>query len=289
MEGTVLQGIGSFYRIEDKEGTVYTCRAQKKLRKVASPLPGDRVHFSPGAEDGDGWIEEILPRKNALPRPAVANVDILALVIAPVPVPDMQLIERLLLYAAVQQMRPILIVNKQDLDGNMAARIREEYAGSPLEVFETSAAKGLGIDALREVLEGQTACFAGQSAVGKSSLLNALGDFSLETGGLSRKTDRGRHTTRRAELMITGKLRIIDTPGFSLLDVLELDPAEIPGYYPEYEVLSDRCRFRPCMHDREPGCAVRAAVEEGRLNRIRYERYRLLLNEVREMWKERYR
>ena len=289
MEGTVLQGIGSFYRIEEEPGNVFTCRAQKKLRKVAAPLPGDRVRFSPGSEDGDGWIEEILPRKNALIRPAVANVDILALVIAPVPEPDMQLIERLLLSAAVEQVRPILIVNKQDLDERMALRIRKEYAGSPLEVFETSATEGKGIIQLREVLEGQTACFAGQSAVGKSSLLNVLCGFSLETGGLSRKTERGRHTTRRAELMTAGKLRIIDTPGFSLLDVLELDPAEMPGFYPEYESLTGGCRFRPCMHDREPGCAVRAAVEEGRLNRIRYERYRLLLNEVRETWKERYR
>lgn len=288
MEGTVLQGIGSFYRIGTDDGMVYTCRAQKKLRKVAAPLPGDRVRFTPG-EDTDGWIEEIRPRKNALPRPAVANVDILALVIAPVPEPDMQLIERLLLYAAASQVQPILIVNKQDLDGAMAGRIREEYSGSPLRVYETSAMEGTGIDLLRQALEGQIACFAGQSAVGKSSLLNALCDFSLETGELSRKTERGRHTTRRAELMTAGKLRIIDTPGFSLLDVLELDPTEMPGFYPEYETLAGECRFRPCMHDREPGCAVRAAVDEGRLSRIRYERYRVLLGEVRETWKERYR
>lgn len=288
MEGTVLQGIGSFYRIGTDDGMVYTCRAQKKLRKVAAPLPGDRVRFTPG-EDTDGWIEEIRTRKNALPRPAVANVDILALVIAPVPEPDMQLIERLLLYAAASQVQPILIVNKQDLDGSMAGRIREEYSGSPLRVYETSAMEGTGIDLLRQALEGQIACFAGQSAVGKSSLLNALCDFSLETGELSRKTERGRHTTRRAELMTAGKLRIIDTPGFSLLDVLELDPTEMPGFYPEYETLAGECRFRPCMHDREPGCAVRVAVDEGRLSRIRYERYRVLLGEVRETWKERYR
>ena len=173
MDGIILQGIGSFYRIESGN-QVYTCRAQKKLRKVAAPVPGDSVRFQPGTGEEDGWIEEIYPRRNALVRPAVANVDILALVIAPLPEPDLLLVERLLLYAAQADIDPVLIVNKQDLDSELPGKIRMEYAGSPLKVFSVSAADGSGIDKLRESLREKLVCFAGQSSVGKSSLLNAL-------------------------------------------------------------------------------------------------------------------
>ena len=288
MDGIILQGIGSFYRVESGQD-IYTCRAQKKLRKVAAPLPGDLVQFTPGTGDEDGWIEAIYPRRNELIRPAVANVDILALVVAPVPEPDLLLIERLLLYAARADITPVLIVNKEDLDATLAERVRQEFTGSPLQVFSVSATENIGIEPLREAFSGRLICFAGQSAVGKSSLLNALCGLSLETGGLSRKTDRGRHTTRRAELLSAAGMRIIDTPGFSLLEAMEMDPQEMPDYYPEYAALADQCRFQPCMHDREPGCAVRRAVEEGTLGAARYERYRTLLQEVRDMWKERYR
>lgn len=288
MDGIILQGIGSFYQVESGQ-EVYTCRAQKKLRKIAAPLPGDLVQFTPGTGEEDGWIEAICPRRNALIRPAVANVDVLALVVAPVPEPDLLLVERLLLYAARADIPPVLIVNKEDLDASLADRIREEFTGSSLKVYSVSATENIGIDVLREAFAGRLICFAGQSAVGKSSLLNALCGLSLETGGLSRKTDRGRHTTRRAELISAAGMRIIDTPGFSLLEAMEMDPQEMPDYYPEYVSLADQCRFQPCMHDREPGCAVRSAVEAGTLGRVRYERYRNLLQEVRDTWKERYR
>ena len=253
------------------------------------PLVGDRVEFVPGKDGEEGWIESILPRKNELIRPSVANVDMLMLVMAPVPLPDLMMIDKLILRARRGGMTPAICVNKTDLENGLPERIEREYAGSELQSFYVSAKTGVGLDLLRPALGGKVTCLAGQSAVGKTSLLNALFGLRMETGGLSEKTERGRHTTRKAELMTFGDALVMDTPGFSLLELEDdLPPEEIAGHYEEYAELSEGCRFQPCLHDREPGCAVRRAVDEGRLSRQRWERYRKLLAEAKEKQKGRY-
>lgn len=290
MTGSIMRGIGSFYTVLcDEDGQEYTLRAQKKLRhQKLTPMVGDRVRFSPGEGEDNGWLEEILPRKSMMERPSIANADMLMLVVASVPQPDMMLIEKLILRAARGNMTPALCVNKIDLGGDLAQQIREEFAGTQLCVFSASALTGEGVAELREAMRGKVTCLAGQSAVGKSSLLNALFGLELETGGLSRKTDRGRHTTRRSEMMSVDGMMVLDTPGFSLLELEQMDPQDFTELYPEYNELAGECRFQPCLHDREPGCAVHAAVDAGRLSAVRWARYRELLAEVKENWKGRY-
>ena len=291
MEGSILRGIGSFYTVLcDEDGREYTLRAQKKLRhQKLTPMVGDRVRFTPGQGEEDGWLEEILPRRSMLVRPSVANVDMLMLVVASVPAPDLLLCDKLILRATQGSMTPAICVNKIDLGDGLAQQIEAEYAGTQLRVFSVSAHTGEGVGALREAMRGRVTCLAGQSAVGKSSLLNALFGLSLETGGLSRKTERGRHTTRRAEMMAIDGMFVLDTPGFSLLELEDaIEPEAFAQLYPEYNALAGACRFQPCLHDREPGCAVHAAVDRGELSAARWARYRELLGEVREKWKGRY-
>ncbi|MBR5226417.1 MAG: ribosome small subunit-dependent GTPase A [Clostridia bacterium] len=291
MTGSILRGIGSFYTVLcDEDGQEYTLRAQKKLRhQRMTPMVGDKVRFTPGEGEDNGWLEEILPRKSMMNRPSVANVDMLMLVVASVPQPDMLLVDKLILRAQQGNMTPAICVNKTDLGSELVNQIREEYTGTKLCVFAASALTGEGIDALREAMRGKVTCLAGQSAVGKSSLLNALFGIDLETGGLSRKTERGRHTTRRAEMMALDGMLVLDTPGFSLLELEDvIEPQAFAELYPEYNDLAGECRFQPCMHDREPGCAVHAAVDDGRLSAVRWARYRQLLSEAKEKWKGRY-
>ena len=291
MEGSILRGIGSFYTVLcDEDGREYTLRAQKKLRhQKLTPMVGDRVRFTPGQGEEDGWLEEILPRRSMLVRPSVANVDMLMLVVASVPAPDLLLCDKLILRATQGSMTPAICVNKIDLGDGLAQQIEAEYAGTQLRVFSVSAHTGEGVGALREAMRGRVTCLAGQSAVGKSSLLNALFGLSLETGGLSRKTERGRHTTRRAEMMALDGMFVLDTPGFSLLELEDaIEPEAFAQLYPEYNALAGACRFQPCLHDREPGCAVHTAVDRGELSAARWARYRELLGEVREKWKGRY-
>ena len=291
MTGSILRGIGSFYTVLcDEDGQEYTLRAQKKLRhQRMTPMVGDKVRFTPGEGEDNGWLEEILPRKSMMNRPSVANVDMLMLVVASVPQPDMLLVDKLILRAQQGNMTPAICVNKTDLGSELVKQIQEEYTGTNLRVFSASALTGEGIDVLREAMRGKVTCLAGQSAVGKSSLLNALFGLELETGGLSRKTERGRHTTRRAEMMALDGMLVLDTPGFSLLELEDvIEPQAFAELYPEYNELAGECRFQPCMHDREPGCAVHAAVDDGRLSAVRWARYRQLLSEAKEKWKGRY-
>ena len=291
MTGSILRGISSFYTVLcDEDGQEYTLRAQKKLRhQRMTPMVGDKVRFTPGEGEDNGWLEEILPRKSMMNRPSVANVDMLMLVVASVPQPDMLLVDKLILRAQQGNMTPAICVNKTDLGSELVKQIQEEYTGTNLRVFSASALTGEGIDVLREAMRGKVTCLAGQSAVGKSSLLNALFGLELETGGLSRKTERGRHTTRRAEMMALDGMLVLDTPGFSLLELEDvIEPQAFAELYPEYNELAGECRFQPCMHDREPGCAVHAAVDDGRLSAVRWARYRQLLSEAKEKWKGRY-
>ena len=289
--GTILRGIGSFYTAEeDGSGTLHTLRAKKKLRRERiSPLPGDRISFSPGEGEEHGWIEEILPRKTLCLRPPVANVETLVIVVSPVPEADLLLTDRLMARAFRQGMRVILAVNKCDLDTDLAEELIREYAPAGVPVFPVSAREGTGLERLSAAMKGSLCCMTGQSGAGKSTLLNALLDLHLETGEISRKIARGKNTTRLVELIERDGLRVMDTAGFSMLEPeKDLPPEKLKEQYPELQPWEGKCRFRECLHDREPGCAAARAAEEGSIHPARLERYRELLSEIRETWRNRY-
>ena len=289
-QGTLVRGFGGFYTVRDAEGQEFTLRCKKKFRRLGlSPLVGDEVLFTPGEGEEHGWLEEILPRSSQCLRPPVANVSLLLIVVAPVPEPDLLLVDRMMVRARAQGMDMLLVVNKCDLDEGLAQELSAQYAGAQVPVYAVSAESGQGLATLRERMGGRLCCLSGQSGVGKSTLLNALLGLSLETGEISRKIQRGKNTTRHAELLIKDGLRVLDTAGFSLLDLDGgMEPVTLKEYYPEFAEYEGKCRFEPCYHDREPGCAVTAACGEGAIHPRRLARYRALLAEVRQAWRERY-
>ena len=289
-QGTLIRGYGGFYTVRDAEGQEFTLRCKKKFRRLGlSPLVGDEVLFTPGEGEEHGWLEEILPRSSQCLRPPVANVSLLLIVVAPVPEPDLLLVDRMMVRARAQGMDMLLVVNKCDLDKGLAQELSAQYAGAQVPVYAVSAESGQGLATLRERMGGRLCCLTGQSGVGKSTLLNALLGLSLETGEISRKIQRGKNTTRHAELLVKDGLRVLDTAGFSLLELDGgMEPVTLKEYYPEFAEYEGKCRFEPCYHDREPGCAVTAACGEGAIHPRRLARYRALLAEVRQAWRERY-
>ena len=289
-QGTLVRGFGGFYTVRDAEGQEFTLRCKKKFRRLGlSPLVGDEVLFTPGEGEEHGWLEEILPRSSQCLRPPVANVSLLLIVVAPVPEPDLLLVDRMMVRARAQGMDMLLVVNKCDLDEGLAQELSAQYAGAQVPVYAVSAESGQGLATLRERMGGRLCCLSGQSGVGKSTLLNALLGLSLETGEISRKIQRGKNTTRHAELLVKDGLRVLDTAGFSLLELDGgMEPVTLKEYYPEFAEYEGKCRFEPCYHDREPGCAVTAACGEGAIHPQRLARYRALLAEVRQAWRERY-
>ena len=288
--GTLIRGIGSYYTAKDPEGNCFTLRCKKKFRRQGiSPLTGDEVLFTPGENEEHGWIEEILPRKTVCLRPPVANVGRLVMVLAPVPEADLLLTDRIISRAAAQGMEILIAVNKTDLDNGLAPRLAEEYKAAGIPVLPVSGKTGEGLDALKDAMKGELCCLTGQSGAGKSTLLNALLGLNLETGDISRKIARGKNTTRQAELIEKDGLRVMDTAGFNLLEPeKQLEPEKLRERYPEFREYEGKCRFRECLHDREPGCAVQVAAEQGKINPERLQRYRQLLKEIREEWRERY-
>lgn len=290
-KGRILRGVGGLYTVRGEDKETYVLRARGRFRKEGvTPLAGDEVLFTPGAGEEHGWLDEILPRRTQSLRPPAANISLQILVIAPEPQPDLLLIDRMLVHAGQSGFDTILCVNKCDLNPALAGEIAHQYRGTPLTVLATSAITGEGLDTLRERMQGELSCMAGQSAVGKSTLLNAILGLDLKTGGLSERIRRGKHTTRHAELLEVDGLHVLDTPGFSLLSLdASMEPESLRDWYPEYAALSEQCRFQPCLHDREPGCAVLEAISAGILDSQRHERYQVLLGEVREAWRTRYK
>ena len=290
MRGILLKGVGGFYYARTEDESVYTLRAQGKLRRDRmKPKVGDRVEFSPGTGEEHGWILRVEPRKNELTRPPVANVDVIAIVVAAAtPEPDLLLADRLMLNARRAGIGVQLVVSKYDLDPERAEAICRQYRGADANPIAVSSANGTGIDELREMLKGKIHALAGQSGAGKSTLINALYGLNTETGDLSKKIERGKNTTRHCELIPVSGGMVLDTPGFSLLESDPFDPVELKDGYPEFAPYEGQCFFHPCYHATEPKCAVLNAVKEGAIDSERHARYVALLEETKERWRERY-
>ncbi|MCR5073017.1 MAG: ribosome small subunit-dependent GTPase A [Clostridiales bacterium] len=280
--GRIIRGIGGFYYVLPDAGEpVVECKARGHFRKSGiSPVVGDLVVYA-DQKEGHSSIEKILPRKNLLIRPSVANIDQLLIVVsASAPAPDWQLVDKLIIQAVPTGIKPVLILNKSDAADERIVRAFEQDYVPWFQTAVVSARTGTGKEQLADILKDRVSCFAGQSAVGKSSLINLLlPELALETGDLAKKTDRGRHTTRRAELWPAFGGAILDTPGFSLYETDLLEQTDLNRCYPEFGNSPEKCRFPSCMHVTEPGCAIKELVAEGKMSPGRYERYTILAKE----------
>ena len=273
--GRILRSLSGFYDVQTPAGLI-TCRGRGHLRRGADiPLTGDLVEIS--VEKGKGMVEKILPRKNHFVRPAVANVDALVVFAANVnPVTEPFLIDRVAAIAGDQEVPVVLCINKCDLDP--AVDLERIYKNAGFTVIMTSAETGEGVEALRTAIAGKLVAFTGNSGVGKSSILNRLApELCLATGEVSEKLGRGRHTTRHVELYKLGEdTYVADTPGFSSFDTDQMDvilKENLQYAFPDFGKYIGECQFRDCSHRKEPGCAVTAAVGEGRIERSRYDSY----------------
>jgi ribosome biogenesis GTPase len=288
MTGKIIKGIAGFYYVNDGENRVYQCRAKGIFRnRKIKPLVGDNVEFSILDEEaGEGNIDEILPRKNALVRPAAANVDqALVLFALTQPSPNLNLLDRFLVMMAMEEIPVVICFNKADLgDGAMEEEYKKIYEGAGYEVHFISARTDLGMDQVRGLLRGRTTVLAGPSGVGKSSLTNRIQpEASMETGGISRKIERGKHTTRHSELFFVEKdTYMMDTPGFSSMYTPEIEASELKEFFPEFAEFEDECRFLGCVHIGERVCGVKEAVKEGKISLSRYENYRLIYEELKQ-------
>jgi len=281
--GIIVKGIGGFYYVAAENG-VYECKARGIFRKDdITPLPGDRISLSI-IDDAKkiGNIEEILPRESALVRPAVANVNQVVFVIAvKSPEPDFVLLDKLIVTAEAKGINIVICINKIDLGTREEyEKIAQAYFRTNYKLIFTSSKINVGYDVLKEVLHGRISVFAGQSGVGKSTILNRIMDEQImETGDVSRKIDRGRHTTRHAELVkLDSGGYIVDTPGFSSFELSNIKCEELQLFYPEFGSYLGSCRFTGCSHISEPGCSVKEAMEKGDVDVGRYNRYVQLYN-----------
>ncbi|MBR3468716.1 MAG: ribosome small subunit-dependent GTPase A [Lachnospiraceae bacterium] len=286
MQGKIVKGIAGFYYVNAGNKT-YECKAKGVFRKDnRKPLVGDDVLLKVLDEEKSlGNVEELLPRRSELIRPAVANVDQGMVIFAVTsPAPNLNLLDRFLIMMEQQKLPCMICFNKTDLDrdGLLESYVKA-YEKSGHEVLAVSAKEGLGMNSLRERLQGKTTTVAGPSGVGKSSLINLLlGERTMETGSLSAKIDRGKHTTRHSELLrIDEDTYIFDTPGFSSLEIFDLEKEDLAAYYAEFEPFEKYCRFGGCSHLNEPVCGIRDAVKDGEISRVRYENYCQLYEELK--------
>lgn len=284
-EGVIIKGIGGFYDVlSHKE--IYRCRARGRFRKLGiTPMVGDQVRFTPETEIVEGSLEEIYPRKNSLRRPAVANITQLAVVMSAFqPEPDLLLIDKLIVSAERMDISIVLIVNKIDLAAqDQVDELLRDYKATTYPIFCVSSKYDKGMEELAKGISGITT-LAGQSGVGKSSIINRLHpSFDAEVGDVSNKHKRGRHTTRHVELLnLPEGGMIVDTPGFSQMELGDYEEVELQEYYPEYEKYRHDCYFNGCIHVSEPDCRVQDAVEKGELPLGRYQRYVHLIKEIKE-------
>lgn len=286
-EGKIIKALSGFYYVLDN-GRLTQCRGRGVFRKQkVTPLVGDEVVFQAENEQ-EGYILEIKERKNELLRPPVANIDQAILVFSAVE-PDFStaLLDRFLVLIEYNHIQPIICLTKMDLlSAEEEAGIHqsaEQYRSIGYEVVLTSSETEIGIEQLSPFLENKISVFAGQSGVGKSSLLNALKpELSLKTNDISTHLGRGRHTTRHVELIPVSNGLVADTPGFSSLEFMDIEAEELTSCFPELQRASESCKFRGCLHLKEPKCGVKAGVETGEIQPYRYEHYLDFLQEIRE-------
>ena len=283
-----MKGIAGFYYIYAEDGEIYECKAKGIFRKDnQKPLVGDNVEITVLDEQEKlGNLVSILPRKNSLIRPAVANVD-QALVIFAMedPKPNFLLLDRFLITMEQAGVPAIICFNKKDLaKEEEVEELYQIYSKCGYQVLLTSALEEDGVDTIRDILKGKTTVVAGPSGVGKSSLTNLMQeDVFMETGEISRKLKRGRHTTRHSQVIPVGEeTYLMDTPGFSSLYLTDMEEQELKSYFPEFKEYEGNCRFLGCRHIHEPGCAVKEALDNQQISKLRYEDYVSLHEELKE-------
>ncbi len=286
LKGRIVKALSGFYYVQGENGAVVQCRARGIFRKEGlSPLVGDWVEYS--LQGKNGMVERVAPRKNSFIRPAVSNLDALVILASEAnPVTDPFLIDRVSAIAGQQNVPVLLCVNKTDLkDGRELTAI---YRGAGYAVFPTSAETGEGVEELRTAIAGKTVAFTGNSGVGKSSILNCLdADFAIQTGEVSDKLGRGRHTTRHVELYsLPDGTCIMDTPGFSSFDTEQMElilKEDLQYAFPDFAPYLGTCRYHDCAHIKEPDCAVLRALREGKLQPSRHESYVRLYEEAKKI------
>ena len=288
MQGKIIKGIAGFYYVHVVESGLYECKAKGVFRKEKiKPLVGDVVEIDVLDDtQKKGNIIEILERKNELIRPAVANIDQALVVFAVTkPKPHFNLLDRFLIMMESKGIPVILCFNKKDIATEPEIQeLKEIYASCGYKIVFTSALEEENVDEVKELLKGKTTAIAGPSGVGKSSLINILQpEAQMETGSISEKIERGKHTTRHSELIwIEEETYIMDTPGFSSLYTNEFEKEELKYYFTEFEPYEGTCRFQGCDHVHEPGCAVKQALEEGKIHQVRYNNYLEMYQELKD-------
>ena len=291
MQGKIVKGISGFYYVHVVGTGIYECKAKGSFRnQKIKPLVGDNVEIAVVDEEKKkGNVEKILPRKNELIRPAVSNID-MALVIfaAAKPEPNFNLLDRFLCMMEYQHVPVTICFNKCDLvTDEQKKELEDIYRQAGYDIIFTSAKQGINLEGLKEVLKGKTTTVAGPSGVGKSSLINQLqDDVYMETGNISEKIERGKHTTRHSEIIpLEDESYIMDTPGFSSMDVPGFEKEDLWTCYPEFLPHEPYCKFQGCSHINEPNCGVKDALAEGQISLVRYENYKLLYEELKQIKK----
>ncbi len=294
MTGKIIKGIAGFYYVHTENAGVLECKAKGIFRnQKIKPLVGDNVELELLDDEKKlAAIVDILPRTNQLIRPAVANVDQALIVFAAKdPEPNWSLLDRFLILMAKQNLPVIICFNKTDLISEEERQeIENGYRNSGYKIRFLSAKEKIGTEEMFQLLNKKTTVLAGPSGVGKSTLVNLLQPgVVMETGAVSEKIKRGKHTTRHSEFIwITEDTYILDTPGFSSLELEEMDADELKKFFPEFQSYEEKCRFRGCVHEKEPDCAVKQAVKNGEISKKRYQSYLLLYKDLKEKKKYRY-
>lgn len=289
MQGTIVKGIAGFYYIKTLDNELVECKARGKFRfDELTPMVGDLVEIT--AKNGKGVIDKVLPRKSSLVRPAVANITH-ALVVFAFRSPDINvdLLNRFLVLCEHNNLKITVCLNKSDLMDENNKNIVSMLKSTGYDLLLINALQGEGIVKIKERLRDNITVLCGPSGVGKSTILNAVaGRALMETGSVSEKLGRGKHTTRHSELIQVEDGFIVDTPGFSSLDIENIEKEELQYCFPEFNQYIGHCRFNGCIHHKEPGCSVKDAVENGEINKIRYDFYTKLLDEIANTRRKRY-